>query len=344
MKEKLKLIWKICLHTNAYLLIYSGIDLVLAIGVFMTTGLWYWVLFSIQCIYFLFFLWIHIKYQLSSHNLNNFIWDSPISLVIGKLGTGKTLFLAYLSEVMKHKAEHVYSNFPVDDKHTKLLTFNNLDFTNRTKLVPPDDSLILFDESYLYVDGTSPHDEKVTHSGKIPWIVLARHFRNRAVFTAQRSGMLWNNIRELSSCLIIPLKLRKPKIKKKGLNLFNRFFIMKLGIFQDIDSYEIWKNKSTERLADGKRVKQKSDDGIGIHFFKIIIPLEYVEKYDSHWLNFVRDLKNDEISNKREYHWFEIQNLDNKEKLKLFDIDILKKNLQKKSTEKPTWKKAKEKK
>nr|WP_281268835.1 hypothetical protein [Spiroplasma phoeniceum] len=28
----------------------------------------------------------------------------------------------------------------------------------------------------MYIDGTSPHDEKKVHSSKIPWIVLARTF------------------------------------------------------------------------------------------------------------------------------------------------------------------------
>nr|WP_245938512.1 hypothetical protein [Spiroplasma phoeniceum] len=42
----------------------------------------------------------------------------------------------------------------------------------------------------MYIDGTSPNNEKKVHSGKIPWIVLARHFGNRALFTAQSEGML----------------------------------------------------------------------------------------------------------------------------------------------------------
>ncbi|PQP78387.1 hypothetical protein C6B38_06335, partial [Spiroplasma sp. ChiS] len=175
-------------------------------------------------------------------------------------------------------------------------------------------------------DGTSPHDEKKVHSGKIPWIVLARHFGHRALFTAQREGMIWNNIRQLASGIIIPISLKKP-VAKKGFNFFNRFFIMRIGIFQDITDYEIWKTKSVERRAEGKRVKHKSDVGLGIRFFKIIIPLEFANKYDSQWLKFVRDLKNGEIVNKKEYYWSEITKLSVKERLKLFDIDILKKNL-----------------
>ncbi|ALA97402.1 Spiroplasmavirus-related protein [Spiroplasma kunkelii CR2-3x] len=42
---------------------------------------------------------------------------------------------------------------------------------------------------------------------------------------------------------------------------------------------------------------------------------------------FVRDLKNDEIIDKKEYYWSEITKLSVKERLELFDIDIFKKNL-----------------
>ncbi|AXF96384.1 spiroplasma plectrovirus-related protein [Spiroplasma phoeniceum P40] len=110
--------------------------------------------------------------------------------------------------------DKIYSNYPLEDDKVKVLTFKNLDFTYRTKPAPPDDSVILFDESYLYIDGTSPHDEKKVHSGKIPWIVLARHFGHRALFTVQREGMIWNNIRQLASGIIIPISLKKPVAKK----------------------------------------------------------------------------------------------------------------------------------
>ncbi len=227
---------------------------------------------------------------------------------------------------MKLLTKKIYSNYPIEDDVIKLLTFNNLDFTDRTKLVPPDDSLILFDESFLYIDGTSPHEVKKVHGGKSVWIVLARHFKNRAIFTVQREGMMWNNIRHLASGIIIPISLKKPVKSKLG-NIFNRFFIMRIGIFQDITDYEIWKTKLVERTAEGKRAKHKSDVGLGIRFFKIIIPLEFANKYDSHWLSFVRDLKNDEVVNKKEYFWKDISKLNNKQRLEFFDIDILKENL-----------------
>jgi len=44
--------------------------------------------------------------------------------------------------------------------------------------------------------------------------VLARHFGHRALFTAQREGMLWNNIRQLASGIIIPISLKNQLLKK----------------------------------------------------------------------------------------------------------------------------------
>jgi hypothetical protein len=138
--------------------------------------------------------------------------------------------------------------------------------------------------------------------------------------------MIWNNIRQLASGIIIPISLKKPVNSKLG-KLLNPFFIMRLGIFQDIADYEIWKNKSVEQVAIGKKAKYRSAKELGVRFFKIIIPLEIANKYDSEWLSFVREIKNDEVKNKKEYFWKDTKNLTDKQRLQLFDIDILKKNL-----------------
>lgn len=306
-------------------LIYSSVFL---LSLKFQQGFAFYFLFALQVGYFIFWLYKHIVYQCNIFKLVRLVWDCPLSIIVGKLGTGKTLLLTYLSQVMKLLAENIYSNYPIEDEDVKVLTFNNLDFKDRKKLVPPDDSLILFDESFLYLDGTSPDKEKIKHSGKNPWIVLARQFKNRGIFTAQREGMLWNNIRNLANGIFIPLSLKKPlRSKNKLLSIFNQCFILKLAFFQDVVDYQAWKEKSVERLAEGKITRYKSSDSLGVRFFKIVIPLEFANKYDSYWLSFVRDLKNDEIENKTEYFWTDISKLTNRERLELFDIDILKNNL-----------------
>ena len=285
--------------------------------------------YFLQLLYFFWWISINFKYQINTFALIATISQSPISLVIGKLGTGKTLFLTYLTEIMTIWADNIYSNYPIESKTAKIVTFKNFDFNDNTKLIPPKNSFIAFDESFLYIDGTDPKNTKIVHSGKIPWILLARHFGNVAVFSAQRDGMVWNNIRELASCTIVPLSLKTPKNVN---SFFPKFFILEIGIFQDMGLYEIWKTKSAERIADGNKSKRKSDIGLGIKFFKLIIPFSIAQKYDSCWLEFVRHFKNDKVlknpkAQKSDIKWSEISNLTDKQKLDIFDIDILKKNL-----------------
>ncbi|ALA98419.1 Spiroplasmavirus-related protein [Spiroplasma kunkelii CR2-3x] len=201
-------------YISGSMILYSLVNLLFWIISLYCVGLVFWILFALQYVYFVWWLWKNIFYQLNTFCLVQFIWDNMLSVIIRKLGTGKTLLLNYLLQTMKLLTDEIYSNYPLEDEKVKVLTFKNLDFTDGTKPVPPDYSVILFDESYLYIDGTSPHDEKKVHSGKIPWIVLARHFGNRALFTAQREDMIWNNINQLASGIIIPISLKKPVIKK----------------------------------------------------------------------------------------------------------------------------------
>ncbi len=178
-------------YISGSMFLFSLIDLLLWIISLNYTGLVFWLLFALQSVYFIWWVLKNVFYQLNVFRLVYFIWDNPLSVIIGKLGTAKTLLLTFLSQVMKLLTKKIYSNYPIEDDAIKLLTFNNLDFTDRTKLVPPDDSLILFDESFLYIDGTSrPHEVKKVHGGKSVWMVLARHFKNRAIFTVQREGMM----------------------------------------------------------------------------------------------------------------------------------------------------------
>lgn len=321
--KKLKLIWLNWCYINSSFVFFNFLFFIVFGLTFYLSGFWVIILVVLEVVYFIWWLWKNVFYQINAFKLVDFVWSSPISLIIGKLGTGKTLLLTYLNELMKLKTDSLYTNYPIQDKKTKVITFRHFDFRDKTKLIPPSNSFIGFDESFLYIDGTSPKDTKIVHSGKIPWILLARHFGNVAVFTAQRDKMIWNNIRELASCMIIPLSLKLPPKK----TVLPKFFIMQLGIFQDWDVYEIWKNKSAERVADGKRSRRKSDLGLGIKFFKVLIPMSIAKKYDSCWLEFVRDMKNDKVKNPREVYWNDISNLSDQELLDLFDIDILKQNL-----------------
>ncbi|UZQ33113.1 MAG: hypothetical protein OHM56_03990 [Spiroplasma phoeniceum] len=125
-------------YINGSMVLFSLIDLLLWIISLNYTGLVFWLLFALQFVYFVWWVWKNVFYQLNVFRLVHFIWDNPLSVIIGKLGTGKTLLLTFLSQVMKLLTKKIYSsNYPIEDDAIKLLTFNNLDFTDRTKLVPP---------------------------------------------------------------------------------------------------------------------------------------------------------------------------------------------------------------
>ncbi len=84
--------------------------------------------------------------------------------------------------------------------------------------------------SFLYINGTSPYKVKKVHGGKSVWIVLARHFKNRVIFTVNSEVILWNNIRYLASGIIIRISLKNPVKSKLG-NIFNHSFVMRIAIF-----------------------------------------------------------------------------------------------------------------
>ncbi len=148
---------KFC-YISGPMVLFSLIYLLFWIISLNYTGPFFWLLFYLHCVYFVWWLWKNIFYQLNVFRLVYFIWDNPLSVIIGKLGIGKILLLTFLSQVMKLLTKKIYSNYPLEYDKVKVLTFKNLDFIDRIKPVPPYDSLILFDEIFLYIYGTSNHD------------------------------------------------------------------------------------------------------------------------------------------------------------------------------------------
>ncbi len=78
---------------------------------------------------------------------------------------------------------------------------------------------------------------------------------------------------------------------------------MKIGLFDDLDDYLVWKTETVKRTANGKRVRKKSNKDIDINFVKITIPLSIAMQYDSKYLKFVRDLKNYKVPSYIKQNW-----------------------------------------
>ncbi|WP_238335945.1 hypothetical protein [Spiroplasma citri] len=96
--------------------------------------------------------------------------------------------------------------------------------------------------------------------------------------------------------IIVPMQCIPPSI-------FFPYFKMKIGFFDDLDDYLTWKTETVKRTSNGKRVRKKSNKDIGINFVKIKIPLSIAMQYDSKYLKFVRDLKNDKVSSYIKQNW-----------------------------------------
>lgn len=125
--KKLILIMKNFCYINLSLLFLNFIYVIIfLLSLNFNQGLVYWFLFVAQIFYFGFWISKNIKFQLTIFSLIYLLWDCPLSIIIGKLGMGKTLLLTYLSEVMKLLTENIYSNYPIEEKGVKVLTFSNL--------------------------------------------------------------------------------------------------------------------------------------------------------------------------------------------------------------------------
>ncbi len=94
----------------------------------------------------------------------NFLKNSPLNIVIGSLGTGKTAFLAYTSKLLKKKKYHIASKLLKKKKYHIASTFPLLE-TQKLSLghmgllyfdypVLPEKILLLWDETNLFLEVT----------------------------------------------------------------------------------------------------------------------------------------------------------------------------------------------
>ncbi len=78
-------------YINGSMVLFSLIDLLLWIISLNYTGLLFWLLFALQCVYFIWWIWKNVFYQLNVFRLVNSVRDNPLSVIIGKLEEGKKL-------------------------------------------------------------------------------------------------------------------------------------------------------------------------------------------------------------------------------------------------------------
>lgn len=290
-------------------------------------GIIYWLLYALDLFLLLFCL---IKFFLSLKRniiLCKLIKKSPITIINAPLGNGKTLLATYLSQL--YKIDNCFSNYAINDYRSKMIGINNLDFTkidiffdkelkkkipsnvidlsqidsnpDRYALVdygkplPDDNSLILLDEIYLYFSGNDPKSTKEKHRGTIVTYLLARQFDYNFIFIGQRIGQHWIEYREIANLIIQCLDIKYSFIERK--------FKLRLGFFQDMDDYVVWKTEKAKLSANGKKKRTRSNAEIGMTILKIEIPLSVAKLYDSKYLKSVKRFKNDFVKNSNFNTW-----------------------------------------
>lgn len=260
------------------------------------------------------------------------IKQSPITMVIGSLGSGKTLLATHL--LVNSRYDTKYSNYPIKNEDIALATFDMFDNNNLKNPIPYSESnLVVLDEMALYVPANEVKDGAMKkYSGVIPSLVLMRQYNINVVFIGQREKHHWVEYRELATGLMLPLSCKKPPFQFKGILKYFIWFFPKfkfhIGIFDDKDNYDIWKSESVKRSANGKKVKLKNASSIGMRNFKISISLLDAMKYDTKYLQFVRDVKNDIVKDKSLTYW-DYVNFDSLEDLEKMGATRLVENLQK---------------
>ena len=248
--------------------------------------------------------------------------QSPLTYVIGALGTGKTMLMSHY--IINSKYEDKFSNYPVLDNNVAVGGMDMLDFKNFKIPLPYSDSnLVVLDEMGLYIDANN-YKGNIAKSwgGTIPTFILARQMSINLVFVAQREGHHWVEYRELATGMLVPLNLKRPLVLKGIFRclvwIFPKFKIQ-VGFFDDQDNYTIWKQESVKRSANGKKVKLKNAAAIGMQHFKFQISLLDVMQYDTKFLAFVRNLKNDFVVDKSLTYWdtLDLNDVKNIEKMGL---------------------------
>ncbi|UZQ29950.1 MAG: hypothetical protein OHM56_12785 [Spiroplasma phoeniceum] len=78
-------------YISGSMVLFSLIDLLLWIISLNYNVLVFWLLFSLQCLYFVWWVWKNFVYQINIFRLADFVRDNPLSVIIGKLGEGKML-------------------------------------------------------------------------------------------------------------------------------------------------------------------------------------------------------------------------------------------------------------
>jgi len=147
-------------------------------------------------------------------DLNEFL--RGLNLIVGKQGSGKTLFATMLAFAEYGKGRKVYSNYPLNFPHEPI--------TNVKVLREAKDGTILIDEAYEMADARRSTSIKNVIISEI--LAKARKHRLRYIFIAQYYKTVDVRIREHADYIIRPsiysIDVRAKRPKKLKLYILTR--------------------------------------------------------------------------------------------------------------------------
>jgi hypothetical protein len=92
--------------------------------------------------------------------------------------------------------------------------------------------------------------------------LLCRQSDNNIVFAGQRINQNWIEYLEVANMIIVPMQCFKPSI-------LSPYFKIKVGFFDNLYDYTVWKTEPVKLTANGERVRKETNKDIGINFVKL---------------------------------------------------------------------------
>lgn len=254
------------------------------------------ILIFIMVIYIIF---SKVLNKINNVKLVNFLRKSPLNLVIGSLGTGKTALMVFVSQLMKKKKYKISATFPLEQ--AQKLSLGHMSLLDTDYPVLPEKSLLLWDESNLFLEGTDHKlNDKITR-GLQEYFALVRHFDHIVLVSGQRPEHIWVKVRDIANSIIVGVRV-------KPVRFYRNYLKVIYASFKSVSEYERWREtlilaKNSKKM---KRIKYRDIPELDIYFFKLKIPMSILNLYNSKYLRFLRDVAN-RTKDYKDYFYYETE-------------------------------------
>ncbi len=231
----------------------------------------------------LYILYTKISHFFARRSFINFLLNSPLNLVIGALGTGKTALMVLSSYLLS--GWKTISTFPITNK--QMLSLGHMSLLDYNYPILDEKSLLLWDETNLFLEGTDYKENDRVTQGLQEYFASARQFTHIVLASGQRAEHIWVKVRDIANSIIVG-------IRKKPVSIFRPYLQVIYGTFKSVSEYEQWRLTLINAKNDkkGRKIKYRSIPELDIYFFKLKIPMSILNLYDNKYLSFLRELSN----------------------------------------------------